>query len=95
MSEEIEEKYLLPAEVELYLRDNTNRISGYMYNDDKGRSITKNSFIAGFSKGKIHACNKILEYIKENKLPKEDFLPLIEFILEKKLKNQQCQQINK
>lgn len=44
-----------------------------------------NAYQLGWGKGKFYACNKILDFIKEKRLNKEDFKEMIEFIVDRKL----------
>jgi len=44
-----------------------------------------NTYQLGWDRGKFYACNKILDFIKEKRLNKEDFKELIESVIDKKL----------
>ncbi len=75
----------LPPEVELVkLKKN---ITGFAYVNDIKQHAAESGFDFGFTEGTLHAAKCLLEYIKENKLNKEDFRLLIEKIICTKLKS--------
>jgi len=69
----------LPNEMEHYIL--TNNISGYMYEDDVKQHASRVGFSFGFMKGKNYMLTKILSYIKDKGLNKEDFKEMFDHLL--------------